>query len=69
MGMYTDISGVKFNTNQFDLIKRQTIEHAQELLDHQIRFSQEMAHYLGKSTAQNEEMLRKLMELYGESEQ
>ncbi len=69
VGMYTDISGVKFNTNQFDLIKRQTIEHAQELLDHQIRFSQEMAHYLGKSTAQNEEMLRKLMELYGESEQ
>lgn len=64
VGVYTDISQIKFDASQLDIIKRQTLQQAKELLDHQIRFSQEMAHYLGNSTAQNEEMVKKLIDLY-----
>ena len=32
-------------------------------MDHQIRFAQEMANFLGRSTAQNEEMVRQLIEI------
>ena len=42
------------------------MEQARELLDHQIRFSQEMAHFLGKSTARSEELVTHLMDLYDE---
>jgi transcriptional regulator with PAS, ATPase and Fis domain len=68
VGMYTNVTKLKFDDSQLDLIKDQTIEHAKELLDHQIRFSQEMAHYLGKSTAQSEELVKRLMDLYEEQD-
>ncbi len=64
VGTYTDISQLKFDGLQLDLIKKQTLNQAKELLDHQIAFAQEMAHYLGKSTARNEELVRRLMSLY-----
>jgi len=64
VGIYNDISQIKFDASQLDLIKRQTVQQAKELLDNQIRFSQEMAHFLGRSTAQNEEMVKQLIDLY-----
>ncbi len=48
VGIYSNISQVKFDDSQIDLIKRQTLEHVKELLDHQISFSQQLAHFLGK---------------------
>lgn len=68
VGIYSDLTKFKFDGNQIDLIKNQTLEQAKELLYHQIRFSQEMAHYLGKSTAQSEEMVKRIMDLYEESD-
>ncbi len=66
VGLYTDVTKIKFDDAQLDLIKKQTMEQARELLDHQIKFSQEMAHYLGKSTARSEELVTHLMDLYDE---
>jgi uncharacterized Fe-S cluster-containing protein len=66
VGIYSDISKVKFDAKQLDTIKSQTLLHAREFLDHQVRFAQEMAHYLGKSTAQSEEIARRLISLYDE---
>lgn len=66
VGMYTDVTKIRFDETQIDLIKKQTVEQAKELLDHQIRFSQEMAHFLGKSTARSEELVKRLMDLYEE---
>ncbi len=66
VGMYTDVTKIKFDEKQIDLIKKQTVEQAKELLDHQIRFSQEMAHFLGKSTARSEDLVTRLMDLYEE---
>jgi uncharacterized Fe-S cluster-containing protein len=68
VGMYTNMTKINFDAGHIDLIKKQTIEHAKELLNHQIRFSQEMAHYLGKSTAQSEELVKRLMDLYEEQD-
>jgi hypothetical protein len=68
VGMYINMTKIKFESGHIDLLKNQTIEHARELLNHQIRFSQEMAHYLGKSTAQSEELVKRLMDLYEEED-
>lgn len=66
VGLYTDVTKIKFDSSQIDLIKKQTVEQARELLDHQIRFSQEMAHFLGTSTAYSEELVTRLMDMYDE---
>ena len=66
VGIYSDISKVKYDSGQLDTIKAQTLLHAREFLDHQVRFAQEMAHYLGKSTAQSEEIAKRLINLYEE---
>ncbi len=66
VGMYTDVTKIRFDESQIDLIKKQTVEQAKELLDHQIRFSQEMAHFLGKSTARSEDLVTRLVDLYEE---
>jgi iron only hydrogenase large subunit-like protein len=66
VGIYSDISKVTYDSAQLDTIKTQTVLHAKEFLDHQVRFAQEMAHYLGKSTAQSEEIARRLIGLYEE---
>jgi hypothetical protein len=64
VGIFSDISKVKFDDRQLDIIKMQTLTHAREFIDHQIRFSQEMAHYLGKSTAESEAIAKRLIALY-----
>ncbi len=66
VGMYTDVTQIRFDEKQIDLIKKQTVEQAKELLDHQIKFSQEMAHFLGMSTARSENLVTRLMDLYEE---
>jgi iron only hydrogenase large subunit-like protein/uncharacterized Fe-S cluster-containing protein len=66
IGIYSDISKVKYDSSQLDTIKAQTLMHAREFLDHQVRFAQEMAHYLGKSTAQSEKIAKRLIGLYEE---
>ena len=68
VGIYSDISKIGYDANQLDVIKAQTLMHAREFLEHQVRFAQEMAHYLGKSTARSEEIAKKLIDLYEESE-
>ena len=66
VGIYSNISQVKFDDSQIDLIKRQTLEHVKELLDHQISFSQQLAHFLGKNTAQSEDLVRQITDLFDE---
>jgi iron only hydrogenase large subunit-like protein/uncharacterized Fe-S cluster-containing protein len=66
VGIYSDISRIKYDAGQLDTIKTQTLMHAREFLNHQVRFAQEMAHYLGKSTAQSEEIAKRLIGLYEE---
>ena len=67
VGIYTNITDVKSEQGQLDAIKVQTISHAREFLDHQVRFAQEMAHFLGRSTAKSEEIAMSLIALYEET--
>ena len=48
VGMFTDISRMKLDEGQMHLIERQLLVNARELLEHQISFSQEMAHQHGQ---------------------
>jgi Na+-translocating ferredoxin:NAD+ oxidoreductase RNF subunit RnfB len=68
VGIYADISKVRFDPGQLDVIKSQTLMHAREFLEHQVRFAQEMAHFLGKSAAQSEEIARRIISLYDTEE-
>jgi uncharacterized Fe-S cluster-containing protein len=64
VGIFTDISKISYDDKQLDVIKQQTLMQAKELLDHQIRFSQEMAHFLGRYTAKSEELVQEMVDLY-----
>ncbi|QSX09056.1 4Fe-4S binding protein [Alkalibacter rhizosphaerae] len=64
VGIYINLSKIKFDDRQLDLIKGQTMENIKELLHHQINFSQELAHFLGANTAKSEELLQRLMNLF-----
>ena len=64
VGIFSDISRITYDDSQLDVIKAQMVAHAREFLEHQVKFAQEMAHYLGKSTAQSEEMAQRLIDLY-----
>lgn len=64
VGIYSDISKLSFDERQLDVLKTQTLQHAREFLDHQVKFAQEMASYLGKSTAKSEEIAKRLIDLY-----
>ncbi|MCL2045975.1 MAG: 4Fe-4S binding protein [Oscillospiraceae bacterium] len=64
VGIYSDISKLEMTEEQLGIVKEQTVYHAREFLEHQIRFSQEMAHFLGQSTAKSEEIARRLISLY-----
>ena len=66
VGIYSNMSNVKYDAKQLDTVKAQTLMHAREFLDHQVRFAQEMAHFLGKSTAQSEAIAKRLIGLYEE---
>ncbi len=66
VGMFTDLSHMKFDEGQMNLIKKQLLDNAKELLEHQISFSQEMAHQLGRNTAKTEELVKRMIDLYEE---
>lgn len=68
VGIYTDISNIKQDQSKLDIVKSQTLMHAREFLDHQIKFSQEMANYLGVSTAKSEEIAMRLISLYEDTQ-
>lgn len=64
VGIFADISKVSFDEKQLDVIKQQTLSQAKEILNHQIHFSQEMAHFLGRYTAKSEELVQEMVDLY-----
>lgn len=64
VGMLTDISRMKLDEGQMHIIERQLLVNARELLEHQISFSQEMAHQLGRNTAKTEELVKRMLDLY-----
>ena len=64
VGIYSDLSGIRLTEAKMEKIKNQTLERAQELLDHQIKIAQTLAKFLGDSTAHTEELVERLMKIY-----
>lgn len=68
VGIFTDISALKIDSYQIDLIKRQTLENAKDLLHQQIAFSQDLAAYIGRNEAKSEALVKQIMALLEDSE-
>ncbi len=67
-GIFVDITKHTSVTEKLSSLKKETIYKAQELLDHQITMAQNLAKYLGESTAKGEELVEKLIELTEDEE-
>ncbi len=63
VGIFVNITNLRENQKQLDALRRQTVQQARELLDHQVSMAQRIAEYLGESTAQGEQLLEQLMEI------
>ncbi len=68
VGIFVDITRSRKNREELGRLKQETIDQAQELLDHQIQMAQHMTRVLGENTARGEELVGRLMELAGEEE-
>ena len=62
VGLYVDLTSTGAEA---DLVQYEVIDQAQQLLKEHISASQEMAYYLGRSTARSEAFVQKLSELFG----
>ncbi|MHB8108579.1 MAG: [Fe-Fe] hydrogenase large subunit C-terminal domain-containing protein [Syntrophorhabdaceae bacterium] len=63
VGIFINITSQQEHETKLKEIRSQTIEQANELLEHQIKMAQNIAQFLGESTARGEELVRKLMSL------
>jgi uncharacterized Fe-S cluster-containing protein len=63
VGIFINITSQREHEKKLKEIRSQTVEQANELLEHQIKMAQNIAQFLGESTARGEELVRKLMSL------
>ena len=63
VGVFTDMTDLKMSSDKLSDIKTETLNKAQELLDHQISMAQEIARFLGEHTAKEEVLLNRLMDI------
>ncbi|MDD5129624.1 MAG: [Fe-Fe] hydrogenase large subunit C-terminal domain-containing protein [Candidatus Omnitrophica bacterium] len=68
VGIFVDVSHLRDNEQKLRKIKSQTVGQARELLEHQIKMAQNIAQFLGESTARGEELVNKLMTLNEDGE-
>jgi iron only hydrogenase large subunit-like protein len=63
VGIFVDITKRVSDSEKLDDLKLNTIRQAQELMDHQIEVAQQLAKFLGESTARGEELVDNLLKL------
>ncbi|MEW6065764.1 MAG: [Fe-Fe] hydrogenase large subunit C-terminal domain-containing protein [Bacillota bacterium] len=63
VGIFVDITSENRQKEQYDLIKSQTIQQAQEVIEKQMMVAQEIAGLLGEATAETKVQLGKLVKL------
>lgn len=67
VGIFVNITGNRANQQKLDQLRAQTVAQARELLDHQIQMAEQLAKFLGESTAKGENLVDKLMLLTEEN--
>jgi iron only hydrogenase large subunit-like protein/uncharacterized Fe-S cluster-containing protein len=63
VGIFMNIASQQEHEKKLNDMRSQTIEQANELLEHQIKMAQTIAQIIGESTARGEELVRKLLAL------
>ena len=63
VGIFVDITKSITDKKKLDSLRTKTLLQAQELLDHQITMAQELAKFLGESTARGEDLVENLIKL------
>jgi iron only hydrogenase large subunit-like protein/uncharacterized Fe-S cluster-containing protein len=61
VGIFVNQTSTKASQNQLDQLRAQTVLQARELLDHQIQMAENLARFLGESTAKGEDLVEKLL--------
>lgn len=64
VGVFSDITRIQITQKELASVKEKTVKQAQELLNHQIEMSLEIAKFLGESTAKGEELVERLLNVY-----
>lgn len=65
VGIFVNITRTQNQQKTLDELREKTLHQARELLEHQISMAQQMARFLGESTAQGEQLVENLVELTG----
>ncbi|MDD2997914.1 MAG: [Fe-Fe] hydrogenase large subunit C-terminal domain-containing protein [Candidatus Riflebacteria bacterium] len=63
VGIFVNITGSRKSIEELAKLRSSTIQQAREMLEHQVKMAQEMAKYLGESTAQGESIIENLLKL------
>jgi len=63
VGFFVDITESRSDQEKLEKLRAQTIVQAQELLDHQVAIAQQLAQFLGESTAKGEILVENLVKL------
>ena len=64
----TQITGSRQSMEELARLRHSTVEQAREMLEHQVKMAQELAKYLGESTARGETIIENLIKLTASDE-
>ncbi|MPM02057.1 Electron transport complex subunit RsxB [bioreactor metagenome] len=62
VGLFIDVTESKSSKDKLIELRSETVQHAQELIDHQIAMAQELARFLGENTARGEVLMKNLID-------
>jgi PAS domain S-box-containing protein len=66
VGIFVNITSSRKSREQLDRLRADMINQARDMLEHQIKMSQEIAGYLGENTAKSETLIENLVKLASE---
>ncbi|MBX7257252.1 MAG: 4Fe-4S binding protein [Candidatus Hydrogenedentes bacterium] len=66
VGIFVNITRFQANEKQLERLRSDTVRQAHELMEHQVLMAQQLAQFLGESTARSEELLRNMINLAAE---
>lgn len=67
VGIFVNITGSRESQEKLERLREQTFQQARELLEHQIGTAQEIARFLGESTARGQVLVENILRLAGNS--
>lgn len=67
LAIFSDITDNEKQKQSFEIVKRETLVKAQEVIDKQMRVAQEIAGILGETTAESKVLLKKLINIVEKS--